>query len=120
MHVAWDKRGLGGVRVAGERPDDSGVYYLLSAEARDRWLSFALAYLLDFLEQADAFGPVLVRWDLYGVRDADVTTTRPNSNVVEASGQISSHHGNAVALQVEAEVGGASPEELAEAALARA
>ncbi len=113
VHVAWDKRGIGGVRLAGERPDASGVYYLLSAEARDRWLRVALAYLLDFLEQADAFGPVLVRWDLYGVRDADVTTTRSNSNSVEASGQIPSDHGNAVAVAAEAVVGEVAAEDLA-------
>ncbi len=84
-----------GCRFAGSRPDDSGVYYLLSNDVRDRWLRTSLDYLLTSLEDAATFGPAILRWDLYGIRGADVTTLR-DGNVVAARGAIPAHYNNAV------------------------
>ena len=57
LAVAFDGAGLAGVRLGGQRPDDSGVYYLMSVDARDRWLQIALDFLLGALEGAGAYGP---------------------------------------------------------------
>jgi hypothetical protein len=110
--VAWDLHGLAGVRFAGMRPDDSGIYYLLSDETRDRWLSLALEHLVGRLEDIAAFGPALVRWDLYGIRGAEVTTLR-NGHVVSAKGFIPSHYNNMVALDAEIDVGSTQPSDTA-------
>jgi len=102
--VAWDGAGLGGVRFAGERPDDSGIFYLLSGQARDQWLTTALEYLFGCLAEAGVFGPAAVRWDLYGIRGADVTTLR-DGNVVAAQGVIPSHYNNMIAIDTEVDLG---------------
>jgi hypothetical protein len=110
--VAWDLHGLAGVRFAGMRPDDSGIYYLLSDEVRDRWLSHAVEHLLGRLEDIAAFGPALIRWDLYGIRGADVTTLR-DGNTVSSKGVIPSHYNNMVALDAEIDVGSTQPSDIA-------
>ncbi|HEX7143777.1 MAG TPA: ATP-binding protein [Gaiellaceae bacterium] len=102
--VAWDRAGLGGVRFAGERPDDSGIFYLLSGQARDHWLVIALEYLFGCLANAAVFGPAAVRWDLYGIRGADVTTVR-DRNVVAAQGVIPAHYNNMIAIDTEVDLG---------------
>lgn len=110
--VAWDLHGLAGVRFAGMRPDDSGIYYLLSSEVRDRWLTVALKHMVGRLEDIAAFGPALVRWDLYGIRRADVTTLR-DGNIVSTKGAIPPHYNNMVALNAEIEVGSTAPSDTA-------
>lgn len=112
VSVAWDRSGIGGVRFAGERPDDSGVFYLLSHQIRDRWLVMALDYVFESLGEAGAIGPAALRWDLYGVRGADVTTVR-NGNVVAAHGVIPAHYNNMVAIDAEVEVGATPPHDAA-------
>ncbi len=102
--AAWDRSGIGGVRFAGERPDDSGVFHLLSHQVRDSWLVMALDYAFECLGEAGAVGPAALRWDLYGVRGADVTTVR-NGNVVAAQGVIPAHYNNMVAIDAEVDVG---------------
>ena len=79
---------------------------------RDRWLVPALEYLFESLGEAEAFGPAAVRWDLYGVRGADVTTVR-DGNVVAAQGVIPPHYDNMVAVDAEVDVGVSSPNEVA-------
>ena len=111
-HVGWDGAGLGGVRFAGERPDDSGIFYLLSNQIRDRWMVMAFEYLLRCLTEAAAFGPAAVRWHLYGVRGADVTTVR-DGNVVAAQGVIPPHYNNMVAIDAEVEIGRSSATDVA-------
>lgn len=112
LTVAWDRTGLGGVRYAESRPDDSGVFYLLSDHVRDRWLVTALGYLFGSLEQAGVVGPALLRWDLYGIRGADVTTVR-DGNIVAAQGVIPPHYQNAVLLDLDVEIGAATAEHVA-------
>jgi hypothetical protein len=104
INVAWDRVGLGGVRLAGERPDDSGIFYLLSNEVRDRWLVTGLEYLFDALDEAGAFGPAVLRWNLHGIRGADVTTVR-DRNVVAAQGVIPAHYDNMVELDTQVDIG---------------
>jgi Putative DNA-binding domain len=110
--VGWDLNGVGGVRLAGMRPDASGVYYLLSDEVRDGWLSVGLEYLLGTLESIGAFGTAIVRWDLYGIRQADVIGVNAN-NVVVSRGAIPPHYNNMVALDTQIEVGSADATETA-------
>ncbi len=110
--IAWDRGGIGGVRFAGSRPDDSGVYYLLSVEARDGWVRTAVRYLLTSFLQAGAFGPAVVRWDLYGIRGADVKTLR-DGNVVAAQGVIPQHYNNMVALDTDIDLGETTAENAA-------
>lgn len=104
VNVAWDRAGLGGVRLAGQRPDDSGILYLLSNEVRDRWLETALEYIFDALDEAGAFGPAALRWDLYGIRGADVTTVR-DRNVVAAQGVIPPYYNNMIAIDTQVDIG---------------
>jgi hypothetical protein len=110
--VAWDRSGIGGVRLAGARPDDCGLFYLLSSVVRDRYLEPALTYMLECLDAAAAFGPAAVRWDLYGVRNADVTTVR-NGNVVAAQGTVPAHYNNAVTIDDQLGVGAETAHEAA-------
>ena len=104
INVAWDRVGLGGVRLAGERPDDSGIFYLLSNEVRDRWLVTGLEYIFGALDEAGALGLAVLRWDLYGIRGADVTTVR-DRNVVAAQGVIPSHYNNMIKLDTQVDIG---------------
>jgi hypothetical protein len=110
--AGFDGAGLAGVRFAGQRPDDSGIYYLLSNEVRDQWVEVALAFLLRGLEHAGAFGPAIVRWDLHGVRAADVTTVR-DDRVVLAQGVIPQRHHNMVAIDIDVDLGATAPNEAA-------
>lgn len=112
VSAAWDRLGLAGVRLAGTRPDDSGVYYLLSDEVRERWLVIALRYLLTTLEHAAAFGPAAVRWNLYGIRGAEVITMH-SGNRVAARGLIPAHYNNMLSLDVTAEIGDTTAERIA-------
>ena len=104
VKVGWDGAGIGGVRFAGERPDDSGIFYLLSSDTRDRWLVTALEHLWTCLSEAGVAGAALIRWDLYGIRGADVTTVR-NRNIVAARGVIPPHYNNIVSLDMDADLG---------------
>lgn len=112
VNVAWDRVGLGGVRFAGERPDDSGIFYLLSNEVRDRWLVIGLEYIFDTLDEAGAFGPAVLRWDLYGIRGADVTTVR-DRNVVAAQGVIPPHYDNRIVIDIEVDIGAGAASDVA-------
>jgi hypothetical protein len=80
--VAWNSNGLGGVRLAGTRIDDSGVLYLFSDEVRDAWLLLPLEYLLGSLERAGVFGRGVV-----------------------SKGLIPDHHGSTVALEIDIDAG---------------
>ena len=109
--AGWDRTGIGGVRLAGSRPDNSGIFYLLSNEARDLWLQTSVEYLLAALDAAEVGGPVAMRWDLYGVRGADVTTVR-GGNTVAAQGVIPDHYQNTVAIDLEFDLGERTAEEI--------
>jgi hypothetical protein len=110
--VAWDRSGIGGVRLAGERPDDSGVFYLLSDQVRDTWLAMKLRYVFACVLEAGAVGPAALRRDLYGVRGADVTTV-VNDRVVAAQGVIPAHYNNMVAIDAEVDLGVTSADDVA-------
>jgi hypothetical protein len=111
--VAFDETGLAGVRSGGQRPDDSGVYYLISLDVRDRWLQIALDFLLGLLERAGAYGPAVLRWDLHGIRSADVLTVRED-NVVLAQGGIADRYNNMLSIDVEVDIGATGAHEAAD------
>lgn len=92
------------VRLAGERPDDSGIFYLLSNQARNRWLVTGLEYIFGALDEAGAFRPAVLRWDLYGIRGADVTTVR-DRDVIASQGVIPSHYNNMIKLDTQVDIG---------------
>lgn len=110
--VAFEGAGLAGVRFGGQRPDDSGIYYLISLDTRDRWLQTALEFLLGSLERAGAYGPSVMRWDLYGIHSAAVMTVRED-HVVLAQGIIPDHYNNILSIDVDVDVGATGAQEAA-------
>jgi hypothetical protein len=113
MAVSWDRSGVGGVRMAGVKPDDT-PYKLISSEVRDHWLRTALSYLLDCVVAAGVSGRAVVRWDFYGCRTSEVITLRPSSNVVASHGSVPTHYNNMVAVEVELQLAESSATEIAE------
>jgi hypothetical protein len=110
--IGWDRVGIGGVQLAGERPDDSGIFSMLSHQVRDQWLVTALEYLFSCLNESSAFGLAVLRWNLYGTHGADVTTVR-DRNTVAAQGFIPPHYDNMVSIDMDVDVGAASAPDVA-------
>jgi hypothetical protein len=97
--LAWDGRGLAGVRASGQRNQDA-PWTFTSDLVRDRWLLPPIAAVLETLQDGGEVGPVLVRWDLRGVTGGQVVGVVPGTNEIRATGFVPANRGNAIEITV--------------------